>query len=254
MTDLKIQYCFRYQHHAGAGVATHMHSGYELVYYATGAGKLKCAEEQFDYTPGCMALARPRTPHSETWAEDTEVWCIIFESEDALLAGLTEGLYMDASGEIFAVLKSLFTEQQEIRPGWEEISRCYLEIILRWLARSQDIHPHTRPDHIDRLDSVLYYIHDYCNTDISFEDLALSVGYSYDRFRHLFKQRFGISPKQMVLFKRIEMAKQMLRETDEKIENIALACGFSTVPQFNVVFKKQRGITPKEYRAEKRKK
>lgn len=54
MIELKIQYCFRHLRHAGAGVATHMHSGYELVYYASGAGTLMYGEEKIDFLPGCM--------------------------------------------------------------------------------------------------------------------------------------------------------------------------------------------------------
>lgn len=253
MIDLKIQYCFRYLRHAGAGVSTHTHSGYELVYYASGAGTLMYGEEKIDFLPGCMAMSRPRVPHSETWADDTEVWCVIFESGDPLLAALPDGMYVDTAEEIFPLLEAMFAEQQETRPGWEEISLCYLELILRFLVRRKGNYPRAAPNRVDRLESVLYYIQDYYNTNISFEELALSVGYSYDRFRHLFKQRYGIAPKQMVLSKRFEMAKRMLRETDEKIENIAAACGFGSVTQFNVMFKKHRGMTPNAYRAERRK-
>lgn len=245
-----IQYCFHYLRHAGAAVGAHTHNGCELVYYSSGAGEIRCGEEELAFASGTISLTHPGTPHGERWSEDTDVWCVIFDS--ALEARLPEGLYWDRDGDIFPLIQALFREQQDNRAGRDEISLGYLEVILQLMARSEGTLSQRRPAAGDRLDSVFYYIQDYYNTDIAFDELALSIGYSYDRFRHLFKARYHISPKQLVLAKRIELAKQLLRESNEKIESIAHTCGFGTVSQFNVIFKKYRGMTPKEYRAARR--
>ena len=50
---------------------------------------------------------------------------------------------------------------------------------------------------------------------------------------------------------RIEKAKMLLDETNEKISRIAESCGFRSASYFIVVFRKQLGISPNEYRNKK---
>lgn len=250
MRASSIQYCFHYLRRAGASVGAHTHNGCELVYYSSGSGTVRYGGEEMPFAQGMISLTHPGTPHGESWDKDTDVWCVIFDGvEDALLP---EGVYTDNNGKIFSLLQALFREQQDNLYGRDEISLSYLEIVLQLMARSNCAILRSRAVFADRLDSAFNYIRDYFNTDISFEELALSIGYSYDRFRHLFKARYNITPKKLVLTRRIEMAGQLLRETDEKIENIARSCGFGSVPQFNVIFKQHRGMTPKEYRTARR--
>jgi AraC-like DNA-binding protein len=44
----------------------------------------------------------------------------------------------------------------------------------------------------------------------------------------------------------------MIKNTSERIINIALECGFNNISYFNRSFKKKYGISPTEYRAKKR--
>jgi AraC family transcriptional regulator len=48
-------------------------------------------------------------------------------------------------------------------------------------------------------------------------------------FSHLFKQSLGTSPYQYLLQQRIELAKQLLKQTDRSIIEIALMCGFTAI-------------------------
>ena len=246
MNELSIQYCFHCRRHAEGHINAHTHNGCELVYYASGSGRVFWGEEAYPFSAGTICLTHPDTPHSETWQEDGDVWCLVFDMPQE--KRLPEGTFTDRDGDIFPLLEAFFREQQTNRDGAEHISIGYLSVILLLMARTSPRRRSLTPSRGDRLDNAYRYIQDHYMTEIAFDELALSVGYSYDRFRHLFKTRYHVSPKQMVLTKRLALAKQMLRDSDEKIETVALTCGFSSASQFNVIFKKYRGITPKEYR------
>ncbi len=246
MNQLSVQYCFHCNRYAGRRVNTHTHNSCELVYYASGSGTVTLGEEELAFSKGMVCLTHPDTLHSEGWSENGDVWCLVFDAGEGTLP---EGMYDDRDGDIFPLIEAFFREQQADRSGRDEISLGYLAMILSLMARSERNPRQRTPPRGDRLDTVYRYIQDHYMTEIAFDELALSIGYSYDRFRHLFKQRYHVSPKQMVLTKRLVLAKQMLRKSDEKIENIAFACGFSTASQFNVIFKKYRGMTPREYRS-----
>jgi AraC family transcriptional activator of pobA len=150
--------------------------------------------------------------------------------------------------ELSAAALHMVTAMAERSVGSEQIAAMYLSIILLRLRLRDSAEGEQVEEKNRSLDSVFRYIFDYYNTDIKPQELAASVGYSYDRFRHIFKEKYGITPKQMILYKRLDAAKQQLRR-DGKIENIARSCGFGSATQFNVIFKKTQGMTPSEYRA-----
>ena len=79
------------------------------------------------------------------------------------------------------------------------------------------------------------------------QEMADLCGYSISRFSALYKERFGISPKQDILNARIDLAAQMLKYTDYSITDIAADCGFQSIYYFSKYFKEAKGISPKEY-------
>jgi AraC family transcriptional regulator len=100
-----------------------------------------------------------------------------------------------------------------------------------------------------QLMQVFDYIHEHLSRDIKLADLAGLIGMSQFHFSHLFKQSIGTSPYQYLLQQRIERAKQLLKQTDRSIMDIALECGFNSHSHLSKQFRQLVGITPKAYRA-----
>ena len=48
---------------------------------------------------------------------------------------------------------------------------------------------------------------------------------------------------------RIQFACELPKNSDEDVTQIAMKCGFSTIRNFNRVFKNETGQTPKDYRS-----
>jgi AraC family transcriptional regulator len=65
----------------------------------------------------------------------------------------------------------------------------------------------------------------------------------------LFKQALGLSPYQYLLQQRVERAKQLLKQKDKPVVEIALDCGFNSHSHFGRKFRQLTGMTPKAYRA-----
>lgn len=100
-----------------------------------------------------------------------------------------------------------------------------------------------------QLVKVLDYINEYLDQDIRLADLAQLLGMSQFHFSYLFKRALGIPPYQYLLQQRIERAKQLLKQTDKSIVNIAFTCGFSSHSHLSKQFRQLTGITPKAFRA-----
>ena len=67
-----------------------------------------------------------------------------------------------------------------------------------------------------------------------------------------FAEKFGISPKEYLMEKRIDYAKKLLTETDASVKEIAASIGYLDQLYFSRVFKKKVGVSPVTYRIEKR--
>ncbi|MBQ9080069.1 MAG: helix-turn-helix domain-containing protein [Clostridia bacterium] len=243
-----IEYALRRTRSAGGNITAHSHESWEMVCYISGEGKTVCGNVSYDYRADTVCLIPPNTHHKEINTTETElVFCAFVPGDQECRAGVYNG---DAEISQIAVMLASAMASRNVTDG--TVAGLYLAVILTKLMSSEGIEGVDGGEQNRSLESAFHYIFDYYNTDIKPRELAASVGYSYDRFRHIFKDRFGITPKQMILYKRIDAAKQMLR-SDGKIENIARDCGFGSASQFNVIFKKTQGMTPGEYRAVSRK-
>lgn len=100
-----------------------------------------------------------------------------------------------------------------------------------------------------QLMQVLEYINEHLDRDIKLADLAAFLGMSQFHFSHLFKQSIGMAPYQYLLQQRIERAKQLLKQTDRSIMEIALECGFNSHSHLSKQFRQLTGMTPRAYRA-----
>jgi two-component system, response regulator YesN len=92
------------------------------------------------------------------------------------------------------------------------------------------------------------HIRNYINTDISLELLAERAQMSTSYFCRLFKHVIGENFKDYLIHQRLEMAKQRLCSSSEKIYEIAESVGFKDQQYFSYVFKRKIGVTPLEYR------
>lgn len=92
------------------------------------------------------------------------------------------------------------------------------------------------------------YISDRLAQDIKLSDLAELLGMSQFHFSRLFKQSMAIAPYQYVLQQRVEKAKQLLKQTELSVMEIALLCGFSSHSHLGKWFRQHTGMTPSAYR------
>jgi AraC family transcriptional regulator len=101
------------------------------------------------------------------------------------------------------------------------------------------------PQH--KLKQALEYINEHLSQDLSLDTLAIELNISQFYLCRLFKQSIGISPHAYLVQQRIERSKQLLKDKNNRILDVAIACGFANPSHFAKCFRKQIGITPKQF-------
>ncbi|MFD0672258.1 response regulator [Cohnella sp. GCM10027633] len=92
------------------------------------------------------------------------------------------------------------------------------------------------------------YIQDNIHKELSRDDIANSVYRNPAYLSRLFRKETGLSLSDYIVGLKIERVKKLLRETNDKISNIAEGLGYLHFSYFAKLFKKTTGYTPQEYR------
>ena len=96
--------------------------------------------------------------------------------------------------------------------------------------------------------ALAYMEENYSSPALSLEDTAAAAGLSSARFSTSFKSETGVAFTDYLLKLRMEKAKELMRDPNRKIYEIAMMTGYSNIPYFSTAFKKYTGCPPSEYR------
>ena len=83
---------------------------------------------------------------------------------------------------------------------------------------------------------------------ISIDEIADQAGISHRHFKRRFKKATNETPLAYLQHLRIEKAKQLLESSLETINEITWQVGYEDINSFRRLFKKNTGVSPKEFR------
>jgi AraC-like DNA-binding protein len=99
-----------------------------------------------------------------------------------------------------------------------------------------------------RVKKVLTYLQENYKQTIRLSDIAKLVGMSEVAFCRFIKRRTSKSFVDYLIDTRLGIASRMLVNTSHSINEICYDCGFNNLSNFNRIFKKRKGCTPKQFR------
>lgn len=147
---------------------------------------------------------------------------------------------MDRLCEKYPVGKELrpdFSKTLSFRSLWEEVSDYFLSI---GSGKTEKVSEYTG--------KAVHYIEKNYSLECGLNDVAQEVGLNPEYFSRLFKNETGCNFSAYVTKTRMEAAKELLINTDMRVNEIALKVGYQNLAYFSRIFKKYVGITPFDYR------
>ncbi len=101
--------------------------------------------------------------------------------------------------------------------------------------------------------SLQNYVQTHLSDNLNLTAIADYVNYNESHISRLFKRYTGSNLSEYITSCRIEYAKKLLEQTEDTIQVISQKTGFHTSQYFSSLFRKSTGVSPNEYRSQKRK-
>ncbi len=99
-----------------------------------------------------------------------------------------------------------------------------------------------------RIAEAINYLEDNFQEDVDFDKLASIAYLSRRQFQRIFLNCMHITAQDYLINLRLDFACGLLKNSAQSITNCALDSGFKDSNYFTKIFKKRKGITPKEFR------
>ncbi|MBQ2404373.1 MAG: helix-turn-helix transcriptional regulator, partial [Lachnospiraceae bacterium] len=147
--------------------------------------------------------------------------------------------------------------EEDIPDGWRELAtvgglgQLFAQIVRKKLFQENKQESVRSTHRITRIKTVLEYIEKHYQSPITLSELAEVAGMNPQYFCRAFKEVTMQSPMDYVIYYRLEQAVRLLSATDLSVMEVAMECGFNDCSYFIRVFKKQKNITPNQYRKQK---
>ncbi len=225
----------------------------------SGSGRLAYEGREYPLQTGDVVFLNCRTPYSHSTAREdlwSLQWCHFYGA--SVQSIYTK--YCERGGgpvihpENLQPYVQLLTELYELAGSDDYIRDMRINEKLGSLLTclmSESWHPEkSLKEHAKKLDvkQVKAYLDEHYADKLTLETVANHFFINKHYLARLFKEQYGVTLVSYLQMVRITHAKQMLRFTDKKIEEIGFACGVGEPAYFSRIFKKVEGISPSEYR------
>jgi AraC-like DNA-binding protein len=241
------------------------HATPELFFQEAGRTRFALPSQTTVIVPGAAAIIPAGMPHGEEWMGPFFLNVIVMfqpESFSLHLGYLEAGKGLLRCGPIdrfpsparFATARYAEEIAQESRGGKDAVllrQGLYLAILSRLLQGvGAGISPRrvaTRGDLLWTRCQEMIDVH-FARLDFSVTQLAWELNCSPDHLSRRYRSQTGRRLIEAVHLRRIDHARQLLRESTMNVAEIAWACGFTRPSHFNRIFKRLTGTTPRAFR------
>lgn len=228
-----------------------------FIYVVSGEGKLDYQGKTFNLVSGSCVFIDCNLPYSHT--TDDRLWSIRWIHFNGPEMGSIYGKYCDRGGRpvfsptsldtVSGIHKSLMSVAASSDYMRDMVINKFLATLLVEIMR-ESWHPEEK-QHVSKRASVLEvreWIDQNYASQISLDDLAEKFFINKYYLSKIFKSQMGMTISSYIKIVRITKAKQLLRFTNQTLDEIGEAVGITPARYFSEVFSSVEGVSPNTYR------
>lgn len=228
------------------------HTHAELVYVVEGSVPITVEGVPHDLKAGELAVLFPYLPHSYGKAPDATFLLLLFEPaatafDNTLLTRKPVCWWQEGSA-----LQPLIERIEFMyRKNRMKTATAYLNAVIGELLEQMELEERGNSDR-DITVRLLSYCEEHCTQQITVQSIADALYISPSYVSKFFSKKLCYGFRGYINALRLQKARSLLLNTDKKILDIMLECGFQNQSSFNRVFREETGLSPRDYRAEKK--
>ena len=245
----------------------HDHSAVEVCLVLEGVVDYLVQDTVYHVHKRDILIIPPEMPHSLNMGENSSRYLYLFEPETvfglrdikAMSQQFSRPFWLHDGSEAHTRIRELLLKAQAVyergEAMWNTACYGYFLKIYTILGQNYLLNPTVRPrETLHKVDSEVItasmgYINSHYREDLSLDDVAEFAGFSRYYFSRSFKLQTGYSFREYLCQKRLQVAMDMLINSNTPMQEVAIASGFGSVATFNRVFREKKGCTPTQYRA-----
>ncbi len=245
----------------------HWHEHFEITYVVEGAIDVECEGHLVRTGAGEIITVNPNELHCCSHIQvPLRLYCIIFNVE-LLKSGfldISESRYMQSilrkeilfknslgqNEQLAGHIVKAVNEMKEEKSGYELAIKGNIMEILVILLRQYMVRVLTNSEfemkikNNSRINNVVDYINHHYMEDLTMEQIADVAYISKFYLCKIFKKTLDQTVMEYLHEVRICHAKELLKETDMSIGEVAFAVGFNDFSYFSRVYKRKTGVSP----------
>lgn len=156
-------------------------------------------------------------------------------------------------------VSSLYTENEDIRfvvssftPVILDENTCKLDPTLQFTTGKEEYRTpkiFSQQSDVRQAHKVRDFILQNLGKDVlDMKDLTQNFYTNESKLKNDFKAVFGITPFQFIKKERLNLAKELVQNTNLPLKNISITCGFNNYPHFSFAFREEFKISPQQLR------
>lgn len=237
---------------------SHMHQNWsELVLVTDGEGVVLIHDERYVVHKGDLLIYHQGILHEEYSARHNPIktfYCGISHkgSESLLPRSVHPVIKTKENYEIlYSYFQLLYEENRLMLEQHQQVTEHLLKSLLIWTERLMTLHAAKQHANGDK-DSFALHLKEYLDLNylrhVSLQDIANHFRVNPYYISHAFKQKYGDSPINYMIKRRMGEAKQMLITTNLKVYEIAEILGYDNPNYFTILFTKLMKETPTQFK------
>ena len=248
-------------------ISLHSHSFYEVILCRT-ADRVEylIGSRQYKLNAGDIVIIAPGIGHMPIFPEDMQypydrdiMWVnagfmakIVELFPNFNVEKMRSPLLLHTKGTSFGYIGDYFSdgikETLNQKAGYDKIITAHAILIISHILRaiSEGESAGFEPEKPTLINSLIEYIEGHLDEKLNLDEVAAHFYISRGTVNKLFRQSMDTTFYKFVTQRRLILAKVLIGE-GESMESISQKCGFTDYSTFYKAFKKEYGISPREY-------
>lgn len=230
-------------------------SFYVFEYVRSGKGHIECDGKK--YTVGKGDFYFLNRLHSHYYYSDKEdpyskIWINVGgRLLDGLVNayGLTDGAIVVPNSSTEPIFEELAKRivGADVENADETMTDC-AKLVCDLVITAATEYRRVQRSTVSTVERIKDYIDSGLSYNVSLDDIAQHFFLNKSYIISIFSEKYGYTPKQYILQRKMAAARTMLEENMYSIAEISDILNFSSSQHFSSLFKKKEGISPDEYR------